>query len=276
MTSKYHYSGKNYKLIDHPLNVTFDAVLKMSKNEFLQWCIDFRKLVVKLWDEEGLPPRIGYNKEDIVDNFNKLLDFDPTQLLVTDELTGEDNVIRNNTILGNAVNSWFPTMMKTRINYNKNDDGRSIYDFFAQDALLDKFHTYAKRHFKRDSFYHYSSPVTSNDRSHAGDLPFVNGATDWIVSFESDFRKIGDYDYWLAPKNVEKGYTGYNEKLKERVNLLISREEINRLVSLGLIPAHCASNVEGAKHDMFEIRAFLRNQKLFPVGLKAFRVSFCQ
>jgi hypothetical protein len=69
-------------------------------------------------------------------------------------------VIRNTSVIGNAVNQWFPTMMKTRINYTKDvNKGKSIYDYFAKDELLDTFVTYASRHFKRDSFYHYSTPV---------------------------------------------------------------------------------------------------------------------
>lgn len=274
MQTKWHFSGRNDELINHPLNVTFDVILKMSKDEFKQWCIDFRKLVVKLWDEKGLPPRMGYSKQDIIDNFNELIAFEPSQLLVEDSLTGEKNVIRNNTILGNPVNSWFPTMMKTRINYSNKDDGKSIYDFFFKDELLDTFITYATRHFKRDSFYHYSNPVKSNDIENHMHFPCVNDAVEWISKFESRFRAYGDYDYWIAPKDVSKEYNGYNEKLKERVNLVITEQNLSDLADL--IPKDCVTNVADSKFTTYQIRVYLKGQKLFPVGLKAFRVSFCQ
>ena len=71
----------------------------------------------------------------------------------------ESNIVRNTSVIGNACNQFFPTMMKTRINYSKNDDGLSIYDHFVDDKLSEKVYKYSHRHFKRDSFYEYSQTV---------------------------------------------------------------------------------------------------------------------
>ena len=263
---------KNRELLESSVNKKFEEVLWMSKDEFRQWVIDMRKTVVDLWDNKGLPPRVGYTKDDIIDQFNQMESFPVYKFETVDELTGEKDVIRNTSVIGNAVNQWFPTMMKTRINYTKKDDGKSIYDYFAKDELLDTFVTYATRHFKRDSFYHYSNPIKANDKSTYGSLPVTNSAVDWVKQFEESFRQKDEYDYWLNPINVEKTYTGYNEELKGKVYLTLTKDEIESLN----IPDKCKTNVDYTKSETYHIRPFKFGQKLFPVGLKAFRVSFCQ
>ena len=183
-----YYYEKNQKLLDSNVNVTFDDVLKMTTDEFRQWVINLRKTVVDLWDNENLPPRVGYNKKEIIKQFAEMPTFPVHKFLVKDQLTGELDVIRNTSNVGNAVNQWFPTMMKTRINYTKNDDGKSIYDYFAKPELLDTFVTYATRHFKRDSFYHYSLVVKSEDTENTGSLPISSTGKEWIQEFEQTFR----------------------------------------------------------------------------------------
>ena len=71
---KYFYE-KNTEFIESDVNKTFEQVLWMSDEEFRQWLHDMRDLVVKLWDEKGQPPRVGYNEREIIDQFNKLESF---------------------------------------------------------------------------------------------------------------------------------------------------------------------------------------------------------
>jgi hypothetical protein len=274
MVEKKYFYEKNKDLIDSELNKPFEEILWMTKDEFRQWVIDLRKLVVHLWDEKGLPPRVGYTEEQIIDQFNEMIGFPVHEFLTTDELTGEKDVIRNTSNLGNAANQWFPTMMKCRINYSKNDDGKSIYDFFAKDELLDTFVTYASRHFKRDSFYHYSSPVKANDIENHMKWPCTADAKDFIRRFEKTTRTYGTHDYWLAPIKADKAYTGYNEELKKRKNLTLTRADIEELWYV--MPYGSRTNVDYARSELYEIRVYAYKQKVFPVGLKAFRVSFCQ
>lgn len=270
------YYEKNTELIQSHVNKTFDEVLVMSEEEFRAWVIDLRKVVVQLWDEKGQPPRVGYNTDEIIAQFQELEPFRVNKFIERDEVTGNKDVIRNTSVLGNAVNQFFPTMMKTRINYSKDvDAGRSIYDFFAQDELLDTFLTYARRHFKRDSFYHYSNPVKVLDQSQHPHLPVSDSAEEWILSFERDkYRRRGKWDYWLAPREEETEYTGYNETIRAQKHLRINRETIERLGKK--IPVHCRTNIDWERSESYLIRVYEPGQKLFPVGLKAFRVSFCQ
>jgi hypothetical protein len=270
---KYFYE-KNRELIESEVNKKFEEILSMTKDEFRQWVIDLRKTVVTLWDEKGQPPRVGYDEREIVEQFNEMTSFPVHKFLVKDELTGERDVIRNTSVVGNAVNQWFPTMMKTRINYTKDvNSGKSIYDYFAKDELLNTFVTYASRHFKRDSFYHYSLPIKLNALIKIGSLKFVAVSTSEFINwFETHARKYDTHDYWLEPVLNEKEYTGYNEELKDQTYLRIEKNEIESFN----IPAHCKTNVDHKDAQVFRIRMYEKGQRLFPVGLKAFRVSFCQ
>ena len=58
--TKYFYE-KNTEFLESPVNKTFEEILWMPKDKFRQWVIDMRKEVVRLWNEKGQPPRVGYN-----------------------------------------------------------------------------------------------------------------------------------------------------------------------------------------------------------------------
>ena len=270
--NKWFYEKNSY-LLEHEVNKTFEEVLWMTTDEFRQWIKNLREVVVYAWDSLGMPPRVGYNEEDILDQFNKMTSFPVHEFEQIDELTGEKDVIRNTSVIGNAVNQWFPTMMKTRINYTKDvNKGKSIYDYFAKSELYETFVTYALRHFKRDSFYHYSVPVKVFDKTFYEKLPVTNESDEWIRLFEKNYRQRGEYDYWLETYEEGKEYTGYNEKLKSQKYLFLTKDQVESLE----IPEKCKSNLRFDKSETCRIRALKLGQKLFPIGLKAFRVSFCQ
>lgn len=272
------YYEKNTAFLESPINKYFEEILWMSPTEFRQWVIDLRKEVVRLWDEEGQPPRVGFNTDEMIDQFRQLEPFIAQSILKLDEHVNEPNVIHNTSVLGNAVNQFFPTMMKTRINYTKDvNAGKSIYDFFAKDELLDTFLTYASRHFKRDSFYSYSPSLRKMDTSQYGILPVAETGIEWIREFEKNgtlYRRKRGWDYWLCGRDEDVTYTGYNEELRDKVDLRVNRAEIESLGNL--IPPTCKTNVNWNKAESYVIRIYQYKQKLFPVGLKAFRVSFCQ
>jgi hypothetical protein len=270
------YYERNTALINHPINKTFDEILVMTADEFRQWVIDLRRLVVRLWDEDGQPPRVGYDTNAMIEQFRQMESFLVGSFVQTDELTGEKNVIRCTSNIGNAVNQFFPTMLKTRINYTKDASaGKSIYDYFAKDDLLDTFITYATRHFKRDSFYSHSTTVATMDLKRYGCVPVTQTGVEWITQFETEkWRDRGIWDYWLSYKEEDATYTGYNEELKDTSYLRLTRAEIESLWDL--IPAASRTHVDWTKGESYTIRAYEKGQRLFPIGLKAFRVSFCQ
>lgn len=284
--AKWFYE-KNDELLKSSVNKTFEEVLWMTEPEFCAWVADMRAEVVRIWDEKGIPPRVGFSEQEIVGQFREMRSY-PVHHPVdgfecVDEETGDKDCIRNNSVLGNAANQWFPTMMATKINYTDDTSaGLSIYDHFKDSELLPKMITYGRRHFKRDSFYHYSNPVAVF--SEGGDIQeylkkyFLepkDTAVAWIQAYEAK-RDVYEntFDYWLDAKEDDSEYTGYDESLRKLKYLRISRTELE---SLGdLVPAKCKTNIDYKNRDVFQIRVFKRGQKLFPIGLKAFRISVCQ
>lgn len=254
---------KNEELINGSVNKKFEELLWMTDAEFRQWVIDMRKTVVDLWDHKGLPPRVGYNKAEIVDNFKKMISFPVHELEI------DKDIVRNTSVIGNAVNQFFQTMMKTKISYTTKGNAKSIYDYFAEPKLLDTFVTYASRHFKRDSFYHYSSPISTGDILELGVAPYrVTTAEDFVQWFKSSVHAKNEYDYWLCPVKEGKTYTGYNVELGKKQNLLVDANFD--------APSRTKTNVNLERSNTYSIRLFKKGQKVFPLGLKAFRVSFCQ
>jgi hypothetical protein len=264
---------RNDELINSPLNITFDECLAMTNDEFIEWCRELRKLVVYLWDVKGLPPVVGYTNDEIIEQFQKLEYYPTHEFLVKDEYTGNKDVIRNTSSLGNCLSTWFPTMLKTRINYTKDvDKGKSIYDFFAQDELFDRFVKYARRHFRGDSFYVYSNPVRVNDQEYFGILPVCETAKEFLYKFKNK-----DWGIWFSPKEGTEEYTGYNEKLKNQQYLTIPTEDITSpKEDYPLMFPQSAFNNMKKFVPIHQIRVYKKGQKLFPLGFKAWKVSFCQ
>lgn len=266
---------KNTYLLEHDTNVTFEKLLWMSNDDFCQWCIELREAVVYAWNTLGIPPRVGYNEDEIIEQFQYIGSFPVQQFLIKDQLTGNKDVIKNTRIEGNAVNQWFPSMMKTPINYTTDKEkGKSIYDFFFRDDLLYRFITYASRHFKRDSFYHYSLPVQELDTDFSGSLPVADNGMEWILKFETSYRQKGEYDYWLCPFGKDRAYSGHNSEINNRKFLSVNDNNVWLLRDI--CPLKCQTNLDYKETDHYHIRAFKLGQKIFPIGFKAFRISFSQ
>ena len=208
-----HFYEKNKYILESEVNKTFEEVLWMSDYEFRQWLKDMRREVVYAWDELGLPPRVGFDEQQIIDQFNKMSSFPVHKFESFNEETQETDVIRNTSVIGNAANQWFPTMMKTKIVYNDVAKAKSIYDHFADEDLFNKVYTYGHRHFKRDSFYHYSNPIKQDEMIKIGTInKKFSTSVEFIEWFETVGRTYDTHDYWLkADKEIE--YTGYDLSL---------------------------------------------------------------
>jgi hypothetical protein len=278
---------KNDELLKSPVNKTFEEVLWMTDTEFRTWVAEMRAEVIRIWDEKGIPPRVGFSEQEIVEQFREMRSY-PVHHPVdgfecVDEETGKKDCVRNSSVLGNAANQWFPTMMATKINYTDDTSaGLSIYDHFKEPELLEKMITYGRRHFKRDSFYHYSYPIKHfSDGDNITEylkkffIEPKDSAVEWIKSYEEK-RSLyeANFDYWLEAKEEDSNYTGYDEKLRSATYLRLTRDDIESLGSL--IPDKCKTNIDYKNRTAFQIRVFKRGQKLFPIGLKAFRISVCQ
>lgn len=263
---KYFYE-RNDRFLNSKLNVTFEEILAMTKEEFRQWCKDICNLIVENWDKHNTPPVVGLNETDMIDGFNRMTGFNSELLWDTDESTGERNVIRNKYHFGAGVNQFFPTMFKTPITVSTKIEGRSIYDFFSNPVLFESFYKSAIRNFKHDSFYHYSLCLKVGDKTrNRKNEPCLDDPVAWVKGFEANYRGRVDYDYWLNPLKKKKEYTGYNKELFDAKYLRLTKEQVKKLP----INMHH----EALHADEYEIRFYQKGQKLFPLGMKCFKIAY--
>lgn len=275
-----YFYERNTKFLESDLNKTFEEILWMTNEEFRAWCIELRKEVVRIWDEEGIPPVVGKDKEDIIKGMKRLISSNVNELEIEDVNTNEKNVIRSTkTELSGICNPWFNSMMKTKINYSTKKEGKSIYDYFANDDLLETFITYATRHFKRDSFYHYSTPLSVGDVIEILHQPHkIVDVQTFLDSWNIASFHHGHY-FWFCPVKENKEYTGYNQDLKLKQNLVIHIDDIPKFYfddKARGIRRSPITNVDRERSEWYSIRYFKLGQKLFPIGLNAFHISFCQ
>ena len=160
-------------LLDSPDNITYHEVFQMDNAELVKWIDSVREYIVKEWDEKGIPPTVGQNKDEIIDSFRKLRDYKVRDFIEKDD-DGNENVIKNFNKFATGVNQFFPTMMKTKIGIGK--ESVSIYDRFAEDSNLELFRKAMGRGVRRDSMYAFSKSISYDRKENKrGGLPYWNG-----------------------------------------------------------------------------------------------------
>ena len=157
----------------------FEDLLEMTPDRFEEWVVRMRVTLTEAWDAHGCPPRTGKNKQEIIDSFNRLGEYPVHQFTHSDELSDvKDDIIINKSRAGVEVDQWFSNMFKTRINYNENDDGYSIYDLVANDDYLRRVVRGSARHLRRDSFYSHATSAIKHSKKHS--IVDVGSAEEWL------------------------------------------------------------------------------------------------
>lgn len=251
MNDEWYFSGRNDYLINHKVNVTFETLHHMSEEEFDSWLIELQDTVKYAWDELGLPPDIGKSYHEIVEDFRKLSTFP-----VKDKFELPGGIINNKhtNLATSSVNRWFPNRAKTPISRGDNSKALSVYSGFADRDFLPTLRRYLHRNLKRDSFYHYSQPIYRGQEVKInGEIHIVKSARDFLDWFDNN-HKNSKWSYWLKKVDGDKTYTGYNEELTKKEFVTY-------------IPC---------ENDQFQVMLYEKGQKIFPLGFKAFRITWAQ
>jgi len=161
MSKNYFYERSRFS--EFKSNTTYHQLLQMTDTEFVNWAKLLRNEVTHQWDVYGTPPVIGRNKDGIIKSFRKLKGNDCNFL--EKDLTNDTEslgIIQNFNKDASVINQFFPTMLKTKISSGKSSDGGlSIYDYFAEPTLEDRFIRIMKRAVKRDSMYSWSRSIVT-------------------------------------------------------------------------------------------------------------------
>ena len=285
---KYFYEKSD--ILSWPSNITYGELVTFDDNRFYEWAEDLRMRVLTDWDNNGKPPVVGRTEEEINQSFSKLRQFNASSIFHSVE-EGNDSdmigVIANFTKVGSAANQFFPTMLKTKIASGMgSDSGKSIYDYFT-DSMKDTFHHIMKRSVYNDSMYLYSKSLSSNQ-------------------VKNPYFKEGETlrDFFMAYKNGDGRFDGQGVRIskisctletqtkKYKKYLTIKADEIRQFLAEGLIDDFMLFTLgnpqdltdtfniqkEGSepRANVYIVRVYEKNIKLFPSAIQVFRMSFCQ
>jgi hypothetical protein len=282
-----HFYEKS-KFSEFKSNTTYHQLISMSDDEFVNWARLLRREVTIQWDEDKTPPVIGKDESGIIKSFSKLrgnnCDFWEEDISGDDESLG---IIKNFNKDASAVNQFFPTMLQTKISTGKSAaGGLSIYDYFSDSDLEDKFIQIMKRSVKRDSMYSWSRSVSNN----IDDNPFWNGQSG--VEFIKDVSdgkvfsgKWKDCDIILAKS--KKTELDEDSVFTKEGLLYLTAQQVNELLDDGHLSQVQVSNLgdivgeevlKSGKINNFYylIRWYEKNQSIFPNILQVFRLGLGQ
>ncbi len=286
--SKYYYERSKFS--EFQSNRTYHQLLQMTDDEFINWAKLLRKEVTKQWDEDGVPPVIGKDKDGIIESFKKLKGNDCDFL--QKDLTGDDEslgIIQNFNKDASAINQFFPTMLKTKISIGKTaDGGLSIYDHFSDPNLEEVFVKIMRRAVKRDSMYSWSrSIVNKKDENEFWDgetgVEFIQKVHEGKVFV----GKHSDLDIVIAKvkEDTIDNYGTINEQYIGFGNLYLTAEQLQGCVDNGWLNPTQMSNVKSiddhitladgktTKKFYYLIRWYDKTVGIFPKILQVFRLS---
>ena len=271
--NKLPFYQKNPILKDYSVNVTFDQILEMTMEEFDEWVLHTRKSILNAWNTHGTPVTSGSTEQEIIDGFNRLNDTDVSVFQKDNELTPniKGTVIHNTIHVGSEVSQFFPNMMKVPMTYSSKNTGYSVYDLFANDKYKESVLNRSKRHFRRDSFFHFSRCIRPSEPEA---LDCKTGK-EWIEKYFS--LENPDYNFWIQEAEKKDDVsTGYYQ-VKQSDFLSIDKNELVNLVNRKYLTGTNTANIDifNLKDNCtYLIRRFEKNQRMFPKSFTAFRIGY--
>ena len=264
--SKGFYEKSNIASKSNPLNITYDQILHKSTKELDLWIDELRQYIITQWDDEGQPPVIGQNEEDIIKNWKKLFGYD-----VKSFFTEENKVVKNFNKFASGVNQFFPTMLKTKISTGVSSEGAtSIYDHFKEDDLRDKFKKAMLRGLFRDSMYTFGKSVIKKEMG--------MGIEDFFDHY-NNHEKLGITIVKMLNKEPVKN-SKYLVLDANQIVKYLNTEHLdydkNLKTIMGDVQAYTQLKNGDKRYYWYYVRLYNRNQRIFPSALQVFRLGLGQ
>jgi hypothetical protein len=268
MVRDFHATRNDY-LLNSKVNITFDDTHHMNKRQFADWVVSLRKEIVYAWDKLDTPPKLGMTDDQIVKDFERLVNLDVSTLKKYDQQTNGWHCLTAPPNTGSGCLSFFPNIQKTKDIQGKNLTGYSLYDLFVDDDNLEKLTNSLKRLYQADKLYAFSRCVFADNAM--GEVSASTGK-DWIAEFQSSRPKGWDFFIEIVPNNTK-------DKMPQGKLLSLSKKDIIELQGRGLLNKKhltqvVSKDVSGAsKH---RIRLFQKNQKVIEKGIRFWNTSLVQ
>ena len=234
-------------------NLTYHEIQSLTFTDLSNWVDDLRNEILYNWDVKNEPPVIGKSKEQIIKSFSKLRDYPIEDLFIEDENYPHHlGFIKNFT--KTPINQFFPSMYKVRI-----DRKPSIYDFFHEEDLQQRFKRHIVRNVRMDGMYLYTKYLTN-----------TNGQL--------------DTDYFQKWKSGLNGNTGFYLERTDQVNnngtthkVYLPTKSVKKLQGQGILDdGDLRNNVDFGDDDEpsgYTVRYYDKNEKIIPNILQVFRIG---
>ena len=234
-------------------NLTYHEIQSLSFTDLSKWVDELRNEILYNWDTKNEPPTIGKSKEQIIKSFSKLRDYPIENLFIEDENYPHHlGFIKNFT--KTPINQFFPNMYKVRI-----DRKPSIYDFFHEEDLQQRFKRHIVRNVRMDGMYLYTKYLTN-----------TNGQL--------------DTDYFQKWKSGLNGNTGFYLERTDQVNnngtthkVYLPTKSVKKLQGQGILDdGDLRNNVDFGDDDEpsgYTVRYYDKNEKIIPNILQVFRIG---
>ena len=218
------------------LNITFDEINQMSYDEFSIFSDKIKNELYRIWDTQGNPPYSGKSKEDIIKDFKSLKSFPISKLKNRTKSPHYKYVISSDFKHGNSCNQFMSSLQKTKVN-----------DISLWNVLKDDEHKYLwkrmmVRNLKQDYLYEFSRRLTSK----------------------------------MDVSSITEKYDVIIHKNESQNELSFSRDEIKKLYKDGFLKDYHIKNLDDdlGSYEFFEIRKFLKSERIFKHLIHICRVSF--
>ncbi len=239
------------------LNITYDELLKLDFNQLKDWIDEIKSELLKMWDEENIPPSIGKSESKIIKSFSKLKLYDLNRLWYEDNNYPDYlGFIKNFTKIGSSVNQWFPSMLKTKLK------GKSMYDWFSNDELSIPFRRTMVRALRLDGLYSFSSYLkVKNGENHS---KFFQK---WVSELN------GNTGYWLEPQKTPIPD-------ENNPNLFLNTTDTKKLLKREILTSYDFRNsveINGQDETYgYMVRTYDKSENIFPNIIQIFRLGLGQ
>jgi len=238
----YYYTRNSLPASD--LNWTFEKLHYASDGQFAEWVKNVCAEVLRIFDEEGMPPKAGKTEEELFEDFRKLVKLDvETQHGALDEHNGDYHTLLN-TVRISAADHFFPNIFLAQDNIGSKQI--SVMDKFSRPGLMVALF---RRNLKNDGYFDYS--------------PLVSDKLSLVKYLE---QRSTDVDVWFyhAPKRGEHTY----KKLRAKVS------EVKALVKQGTLHSRVLFDIESVPDsETVFVREFKTSTRLFPKAFRSFQTG---